>query len=89
LPSTRTDGEPLPDFPKERAAASGRTQRVRRSPLLFCQGRKGVCSHEHVPEEEGEGEKHESIWKRCAREAAEAEAGVVPEGVDVPAVPTE
>lgn len=41
------------------------------------------CSHEQVAEEEGEGEKHESIWKRRAREAAEAEAG----GVAVPTAP--
>jgi hypothetical protein len=32
---------------------------------------KGVCSHEHTREEAGE---HESIWKKRAREAAEAEA---------------
>jgi membrane peptidoglycan carboxypeptidase len=87
--TARIDGEPLPDFPKEPkltkvdiCTISGKrpnaTCKAITAPFLPGTAPKGVCSHEHVPEEEGEGEKHESIWKRRAREAAEAEAGVVP-----------
>jgi hypothetical protein len=35
-----------------------------------------VCPHEHVEEVAADG--HESIWKRRAREAAEAEADITP-----------
>ena len=85
--SMRIDGNAFPDFDKEPrlikqdiCTISGKrpnaTCKVITAPFLPDTGPKSVCGHEHV-EVEG-AEKHESIWKRRAREAAEAEAGVAP-----------
>ena len=84
--STRVDvvaGTPLPDFSKEPkivkehiCTISGKRPnescKVIAAPFLPGTGPKGTCGLEHVEAEDEE--KHESIWKRRAREAAEAEA---------------
>jgi penicillin-binding protein 1B len=85
--STRIDGPVLPDFGAEPklvkqdiCTISGKRPnescKVITAPFLPGTGPKGVCPHEHVEDVATEG--HESIWKRRAREAAEAEAGLTP-----------
>ena len=90
--STRLDGPVLPEFPKDPVVVktdictiSGKrpnaTCKVITAPFLPGTGPKGVCTHEHVEDEVAE--KHESIWKRRAREAAEALVPVDNAAVDV------
>jgi len=82
--TARIDGEPLPDFPTEPklmkvdiCTVSGKRPgehcKAITAPFLPGTAPRGVCILEHL-EEEAHGEKHESIWKRRARESAEAEA---------------
>lgn len=85
--STRVDGGKPPEFtdgPKVTRQVictitglkPNDTCKMINAPFLANTGPKGTCEVDHTLEQAYAPEAHESLWKRKAREAAEADAGV-------------